>query len=57
VADEGDESDAMPTKNLTHVFGFVPFGNLYVTSAPRASKIQEYLNHSMEKVKDSLRWQ
>lgn len=56
VADEGDESDATPTKNPTHNVGFASFGNLSVTSAPRASEIQEYLNHPVENVKDPLKW-
>jgi hypothetical protein len=39
AADEGNESDTMPTKNLTHDVRFASFGNLSVTSTPCASEI------------------
>lgn len=53
-----DESNATPTKNskTENNGGFASFGDLSVTSAPRASEIQEYLNHPVENVKDPLKW-
>jgi hypothetical protein len=36
--------------------GFASFGDLSVTTAPRASEIQEYLSHPVKNVKDPLRW-
>jgi hypothetical protein len=56
VADKGDKSNAMPTKNPTHDVRFASFDNLSVTSAPCTSKIQEYLNHLVENIKNPLRW-
>jgi hypothetical protein len=35
---------------------FTSFGNLSVTTCPRASEIQEYLSHVVENVKDPLKW-
>lgn len=35
---------------------FTSFGNLSVTNCPRASEIQEYLNHVVENVKDPMKW-
>jgi hypothetical protein len=36
--------------------GFVLFSNLSVTTCPCASKIQEYLSHVVENIKDPLKW-
>jgi hypothetical protein len=36
--------------------GFTSFGNLSVTTAPRASEIQEYLGHAVENVHNPLKW-
>jgi hypothetical protein len=36
--------------------GFASFGNLSVTTCPRASEIEEYLSHVVENVKDPLKW-
>ena len=35
---------------------FASFGNLSVTTCPRASEIHEYLNHVVENVTDPLKW-
>jgi hypothetical protein len=53
-----NESNATPTKNLKtkNNGGFTSFSDLSVTSTPRASVIQEYLNHPVENVKGPLKW-
>jgi len=52
-----DESDTKPaTNSKTNDGGFASFGDLSVTTAPRASEIQEYLNLPVENVKDPLKW-
>ena len=55
-----NESNAMPMKDSklkTKSNGeFISFSDPSVTSAPCASKIQEYLNHPVKNVKDLLGW-
>jgi hypothetical protein len=55
-----NESNMKPanTKNskTTNDGGIASFGDLSVTTAPRASEIQEYLNYPVENVKDPLKW-
>ena len=53
-----DQSNETPSASSTmkNGLGFTSFGDLSVTTAPRASKIQEYLNHPVENIKDPLKW-
>ena len=55
---EADEASPMPltSSNMNHDGRFASFGDLSVTTAPHVSKIQEYLNHPVENVKDPLKW-
>jgi hypothetical protein len=48
----------MPTKhsNAKDDDGFASFGNLSVTTCPRASEIQDYLSLPVENMKDPLKW-
>jgi hypothetical protein len=49
--------DTAPKTDLTkNNDGFASFGNLSVTTCPRASEIQEYLSHVVKNVKDPLKW-
>ncbi len=51
-------SDTTPMKiSKTNDNGeFTSFGNLSVTSTPRASEIQAYLKHPVENIKDPMKW-
>jgi len=51
-----DESNTAPSNNLNTDDGFASFGNLSVTTCPRASEIQEYLSLPVKNVKDPLKW-
>jgi hypothetical protein len=52
-----DKSNTMPMNDLNkNDDGFTSFGNLSVTTCPRASEIQEYLSLPVENVKDPLKW-
>ncbi len=51
-----DVSNTTSLDLTTNNDGFASFGNLSVTSCPRASEIQEYLKHAVENVKDPLKW-
>ena len=55
---QADKAPTTPsTSSITHHNSrFALFGDLSVTTAPRASEIQEYLSHPVENVKDLLRW-
>ncbi len=44
------------TKDMKKTCEFASIGDLSVTSAPRISEIQDYLNSSVENVKDPLKW-
>jgi hypothetical protein len=51
-----NESNTTTSNNLNMDDGFASFGNLSVTTCPRVSKIQEYLSHAVENMKDPLKW-
>ena len=51
-----DESNTAPKNNSNVDDGFASFGNLSVTTCPRASEIQEYLSLPVENVQDPLKW-
>jgi hypothetical protein len=53
-----NDPDTTATKvpNTKDNNGFTSFGDLSVTTAPRASEIQEYLNFPVKNVKDPLKW-
>jgi len=55
---EADEASPMPltSSNMNYDGVFSSFGDLSVTTAHHASKIQEYLNHPDENVKGPLKW-
>jgi hypothetical protein len=57
VANESTPQPGLAKKsNVKNNDGFTSFGNLSVTTAPRASEIQEYLGHAVENVQDPLKW-
>ena len=53
-----EETNAMPTENTDadNDSGYALFGNLFVTTCPRESEIQEYLSLPVENVKNPLKW-
>ena len=55
MARDSDTTPMKPSKTKDNS-GFTSFGNLSVTSAPRASEIQEYLKLPVENVKDPMKW-